>query len=104
MPCKSNYGTPLLFVQQQGTALRGAVDFRALNRITKRNNSPLPRSDEMIDMLEDANVFSKMDLKTGLHQIRVKTENIEKTAFNTKCDRFEYLTMPMELCAAPATL
>ena len=58
----------------------------------------------MINMLEDANVFSKIDLKAGIHRVRVKTEDIEKTAFNTKYGRFEYLAMPVELCAAPATL
>ncbi len=57
----------------------------------------------MFDMLGDAKVFSKMDLKTGFHQIRVKPEDIEKTAFNTKYGQFEYLVMPMGLCNAPAT-
>ena len=83
--------------------LRGVVDYRALNRITKRNNAPLPRSDEMFDLLGEAKVFSKMDLKTGFHQIRVRDKDIEKTAFNTKYGQFEYLVMPMGLCNAPAT-
>ena len=79
------------------------MDYRALNRITKRNNAPLPRSDEMFDRLGGARYFSKLDLKTGFHQIRVKPEYIEKTAFNTKYGQFEYLVMPMGLCNAPAT-
>ena len=102
-PSKSPYGAPLFFVKEGNKPLRGVVDYRGLNRITKRNNAPLPRSDEMFDMLGDACVFSKMDLKTGFHQIRVKPEHIEKTAFNTKYGQFEYLVMPMGLCNAPAT-
>ena len=102
-PSKSPYGAPLFFVKDKDKPLRGVVDYRALNRITKRNNAPLPRSDEMFDLLGEAKVFSKMDLKTGFHQIRVKPSDIEKTAFNTKYGQFEYLVMPMGLCNAPAT-
>ena len=102
-PRRSPYGAPLFFVKEGNKPLRGVVDYRGLNRITKRNNAPLPRSDEMFDMLGDARVFSKMDLKTGFHQIRIKPEHIEKTAFNTKYGQFEYLVMPMGLCNAPAT-
>ena len=102
-PSKSPYGAPLFFVKENGKPLRGVVDYRGLNRITKRNNAPLPRSDEMFDLLGDAKVFSKMDLKTGFHQIRVRPTDIEKTAFNTKYGQFEYLVMPMGLCNAPAT-
>ena len=102
-PSKSPYGAPLFFIKEKDKPLRGVVDYRALNRITKRNNTPLPRSDEMFDILGEARVFSKMDLKTGFHQIRVKPEDIEKTAFNTKYGQFEYLVMPMGLCNAPAT-
>ena len=79
------------------------VDYRVLNRITRRNNAPLPRPDEMFDRAGHARVFSKLDLKTGFHQIRVCPEDIEKTAFNTKYGQFEYLVLPMGLCNAPAT-
>lgn len=102
-PSKSPYGAPLFFVKEKDKPLRAVVDYRGLNRITKKNNAPLPRSDEMFDMFGDAAVFSKMDLKTGFHQIRVKPEDVEKTAFNTKYGQFEYLVMPMGLCNAPAT-
>ena len=83
--------------------LRGVVDYRALNRITKRNNAPLPRSDEVFDRLGGATVFSKLNLKTKFYQIRVRRDDIEKTAFITKYGQFEYLVMPMGLCNAPAT-
>jgi len=99
---KSPYGAPLFFVKEEDK-LRGVVDYRALNRITKRNNAPIPRSDEMFDRLGGAKVFSRLDLKTGFHQIRMKAEDIEKTAFNTKYGQFEYLVMPMGACNSPAT-
>ena len=102
-PSRSPYGAPLFFEKDGNKPLRGVVDYRALNRITKRNNAPLPRSDEMFDRLGGARAFSKLDLKTGFHQIRLRAEDIEKTAFNTKYGQFEYLVTPMGLCNAPAT-
>ena len=99
---RSPYGAPLFFVRHNNQ-LRAVVDYRALNQITKKNSAPLPRPDEMFDRLGDAKFFSKLDLKVGFHQIRVKPEDIEKTAFKTKYGHFEYLVMPMGLCNAPAT-
>jgi len=101
-PSKSPYGAPLFFVKEPDK-LRGVVDYRALNLITKKNSTPLPRTDEMFDRIGEARIFSKMDLKTGFHQIRVRPEDVEKTAFNTKYGQFEYLVLPMGLCNAPAT-
>eukprot|EP00171_Calliarthron_tuberculosum_P005960 IDg5960t1 len=89
-PRKSPYGAPLFFVKQKGK-LRGVVDYRALNRITKKNRSPIPRTDEMFDRLEGSVVFSKMDLKTRYHKIRIRPQDIEKTAFNTKLGHYEFL-------------
>ena len=100
---KSPFGSSLFFVKDKNEPLRAVVDYRALNRFIKRNNSPLPRPDEMFDRLGGSCFFSKLDLKTGFHQIRVRPEDIEKTAFNTKHGQFEYLVMPMGLCNAPAT-
>ena len=80
---RSPYGASLFFVKHKGK-LRAVVDYRALKRLTKRNNTPLPRTDEMFDRLGEATVFSKIYLKTGFHQIRLKPEDVEKTAFNTK--------------------
>ena len=99
---KSPYGAPLFFVKEPDK-LRGVVDYRALNRITKKNNAPIPRTDEMFDRIGGARVFSRLDLKTGFHQIRMRQSDIEKTAFNTKYGQFEYLVMPMGACNAPAT-
>lgn len=99
---KSPYGAPLLFVKRKDK-LRGVIDYRAQNSITKRNNTPLPRTDEMIARLGKAKIFSKLDLKSGFHQIRVKNEDIGKTAFGTKYGHYEFSVMPMGLRDAPAT-
>lgn len=99
---KSPFGASLFLVREKDK-MRAVVDYRGLNRITKRNSTPLPRCDEMFDRLGEARYFSKMDLKTGFHQIRVRPEDIEKTAFKTKYGQFEYLVLPMGLCNAPAT-
>lgn len=88
---------------KQNGSLRGVVDYRALNRITKRNRSPVPHIDGIFDRLGGYQLFYRMDLKIGYHQIRVRPEDIEKTAFKTKYGQYEYLVMPMGLCNAPAT-
>lgn len=79
------------------------IDYWAFNRITEHNNAPIPRTDEMFDRLGRARFFSKLDLKTGFHQIRIAPEDVEKTAFKTKYGHFECLVMPMGLRNAPAT-
>lgn len=79
------------------------MDYRALNLITKPNNTPIPHPDEMFDQLGPSKFFQKLDLKTCFHQIRDQPEDIEKTYFNTKYGHFEYFIMPMGLCNAPAT-
>lgn len=102
-PRKSPFGAPLLFVKSSGELIRGVVDYRSLNRIKKRNNHRVPRSEELYDRLAGAKIFSKMDIKTGFHQIRTNEKDIEKTGFNTNYGHYEYLVMPMGLCNAPAT-
>lgn len=89
-------------MKQKGK-LRGVVDYRALNFITKPNHAPIPRADEMFDRLGQAKYFSKLDLKTGFHQIRICPEDIEKTAFKTKYGHYEFLGMPMGLRDALTT-
>ena len=79
------------------------MDYRGLNRITKKNSTPIPITDEMFDRLSSVMYFFKLDLKSGFHQIRVRKEDVEKTAFNTKYGQYEYLVMPMGLCDAPQT-
>lgn len=95
-PSKSPYGAPLFFVKQKGQ-LRGVIDYRALNLLTKKNCAHLPRIDELLDQFGRCKVFSKMDMKTGFHQIRIRLSDVEKTAFNTKYGHYEFLVMPMGL-------
>lgn len=101
-PSRSPYGPPLFFVKQKGR-LRGVKDYRELNRITKRNNAPIQRTDEMFERLGNWKVFLKLDLKSGFHQILVRKADIEKTAFKTKYGHYEFLVMPIGLCNVPET-
>lgn len=82
---------------------RVVVDYRALNDITVKSKYPLPRMDELFDKLQGARYFSKLDLRTGFHQIRLALEDAHKTAFRTSKGLFEYLVLPMGLCNAPGT-
>lgn len=90
-------------MKQAGKPVCGVVDYRALNKISKRNSTPITRPDEMYDRFGGSKYFSKIDLKTGSHQIRMSERDIEKKAFHTKYGQFECLVMPMGLVNAPAT-
>lgn len=79
------------------------IDYRALKLITKKNITPIPRIDDMMDRLGRATVFSKMDLKTGFHQIRIKPADIDKTEIMTRYGLLNFLAMPMGLWNTPAT-
>ena len=100
---KSPYGAPVLFVHRPDKKPRMCMDYRALNKLTIKNNYPLPRIDDLFDRLQGVKVMSKIDFTAGYHQVRIAERDIDKTAFRTRYGHFEWLVLPFGLCNAPAT-
>jgi hypothetical protein len=101
-PSSSPWGCPAIFVKKKDQTLRMCVDYKPLNEVTINNKYPLPRIDILFDQLTGARVFSKIDLRSVYHQIRIRPEDIPKTAFTTRYGLFEYLVMSFSLTNAPA--
>jgi hypothetical protein len=101
-PSSLPWGCPTIFVKKKDQTLRMCVDYRPLNEVTIKNKHPLPRIDILFDQLTGARVFSKIDLRSGYHQICIRPEDIPKTAFTTRYGLFEYLVMSFGLTNAPA--
>jgi hypothetical protein len=101
-PSSSPWGCLALFVKQKDQSLRLCVDYWPLNVMTIKNKYPLSRIDILFDQLTGAKVFSKIDLRLGYHQIKIRPEDIPKTAFSTRYELYEYLDMSFGLTNAPA--
>jgi len=102
-PSSSGYAAPVLFVKKADGSLRMVIDYRALNKKTVRDRFPLPRIADLLDRLTNARYFSKMDLQQGFYQIRVRAEDVPKTAFFGGDGLYEMLVMPMGMCNSPST-
>nr|GFA99498.1 putative reverse transcriptase domain-containing protein [Tanacetum cinerariifolium] len=100
-PSSSPWGAPVLFVKKKDGSFRMYIDYRELNKLTMKNHYPLPRIDDLFDQLQGSSVYSKIDLRPGYHQLRVREEDVSKTEFRTQYGHYEFQVMPFGLINAP---
>ncbi|GKD88891.1 putative reverse transcriptase domain-containing protein [Tanacetum coccineum] len=93
-------GAPVLFVKKKDRSFRMCIDYRELNKLTVKNHYPLPRIDDLFDQLQGSSVYSKIDMRSGYHQLRIKEEDIPITAFRTWYGHFEFQVMPFGLISS----
>jgi hypothetical protein len=102
-PSVSPWGAPALFVKKKYGTLRLCIHYRQLNKMTIKNKYPLPMIDDLFDQLRGATIFSKIDLRYGYHQVRIKYEYIHKTTFSKIYGHYEFVVVSFGLTNAPTT-
>ncbi|KAL4022975.1 hypothetical protein IC575_016721 [Cucumis melo] len=101
-PSVSPWGAPVLFVKKKDGSIRLCIDYRELNKVTVENRYPLPMIDNLFDQLQGATVFSKIDLRLGYHQLRIRDSDIPMIAFGSSYGHYEFIMMSFGLTNAPA--
>ena len=103
-PSVSPWGAPVLFVKKKDGRMRLCIDYRELNKVIIKIQYPLPRIDDLFDQIQDASIFSKIDLRSEYHQLNIKPEDVPKTAFRTRYGHYEFLVMLFGLTNTPQHL
>nr|GEY04398.1 putative reverse transcriptase domain-containing protein [Tanacetum cinerariifolium] len=101
-PSSSPLGAPVFFVKKKDGSFRMCIDYRELHKLTVKNHYPLPQINDLFDQLQGSSVYSKIDLRSGYHQLRVREQDVPKTAFRTRCGHYKFQVMPFRLTNAPA--
>ncbi|GKB31930.1 putative reverse transcriptase domain-containing protein [Tanacetum coccineum] len=99
-PSSSPWGAPVLFFKKKDGSFRMCIDYRELNKLMVKNHYPLLRIDDLFDQLQGSSVYSKIDLRSGYHQLRVREEDILKTTFRTRYSHYDFQVMPFGLMKA----